>query len=297
MSTCRELSEQYAKETGINTPASNAPIYPDRSDWLLTQTWSCQFEESKGVYKESSDKKVYDNIAVTVPATGDQPSDTTVLGVPMTILQEDGFLDWVNQRGMGCINKVTGIVNTHPYGDGVPYTEPDIDTPYPVSRCSSACYNVSADQETCFECVKNALEQNELTKLCPALYNGDTIKTVDTSVMKKSLGCHTCIATNSHGLTVATSHIDENGHLAFETTYDPTGFDRIWGCVTGNVSTPLSEGAIVGIIIGCMVAVALLVVGLVILIRSEQAKKKAKTSSDVKKIASKPASTPSVSSF
>ena len=116
------------------------------------------------------------------------------------------------------------------------------------------------------------LEKNMLEELCPELYNGDSIKTVDTSLMQKSLQCHTCIGTNSTNLTMSTSHIDENNHLAFETTYNPTAFNRVWGCVTGHVSEPLSTGAIVGIIVGCLFIIAGLVVGLFFLIRWQKSR-------------------------
>jgi hypothetical protein len=286
MATCQNLANRYAQETGIQTPDAGAPINPDRADWLLTQTWACQYKDDDGKLVESTDPAICSSRVVSIPPTQNQ-NVTESTGVPRTILEESGFLDWVNQRGMGCINKVTGIVNTHPYGNGVPYTEPGLYVPYPKAKCASACYNVTAEQDTCFECVKNALEDpsNNMTTLCPALYNGDTIKSVDTGLMKESLGCHTCIAENSTNLTVATSTVASNGNVNLGAEYNPDGFNRIWGCITGNVSQPLSTGAIIGIIIGSLVLAAALAVGLYFLIKKELAKKKARTTADIKKIA------------
>jgi hypothetical protein len=133
----------------------------------------------------------------------------------------------------------------------------------PPTYCVSACFAVVPNQESCFQCIAQTLENkdNHLETACPSLYNGTTITTVDTSLMNESITCHACIASNSTNLTIPTSTV-VNGITILGSKYNPIYFEFIWGCITGSFPNTLSTGAIVGIILGSIVFLIALILGI-----------------------------------
>lgn len=246
--SCELLAKAYASDTGIAIP--NGASLDDRARWLLTQSWGCVING-----QVEPDTTVCNNTPVQV-------GNFTTTGVPLTVLQEAGFMAWVNDRGMKCINRLTGI-----------YVEtlPDSKVPQPKVYCVGACYNVLPGQTACFECIKQTLEnpENKLDTACPALYNGSTITNVDTSLMQASLQCHSCIANNSNDLLIPTQTVVD-GQTVLGQQYNPSKFENIWWCVSPTYT--LSVGAIIGIVIGVIVFVIAIVVLSVLL--SQRARKR-----------------------
>lgn len=242
--TCTELAAQYVRETSQPIPSPNASI-ADRSFWLLTESWYCMIEG------KLEDAKTCDTQSVYV-------SPYTSIGVPKTILQEDGFAAWVNERGQKCINRLTGVFWID---------QPSFTTKQPKTFCVNACYNATSASSACFECVKNALENPANNAdlgptACPGLFNGTTITTVDTNLMQQSLACNNCLGINSANAVKPVQTTDPTtGQVNLGAEYQQPGFDNMWCCITG--SFPLSTGAIIGIVLSCLVVLAL-VIGLTV---------------------------------
>jgi hypothetical protein len=280
---CKKLAAKYASNhTPI--PSTDTDIQT-RMDWLLTQKWGCVHdgEVHYGTTCEEDDRTYMSH----------DPSKH----LSKTRLKESGFLHWVNTRGMQCINKLTGVINTLPDRDGK-YQIPGQDVEYPKTYCSGQCYNANPDSETCFECIKETLETNDdIVHLCPDLYDGSKIKKVDVDLIKSSLECHSCIAQKSKNLQISTVAHDPNctttdvhhnsiqvpgGCDVYTTTVNPVAFENIWGCITGDFPVVWSTGGIIGVVILCL----LVIVRIGVMVKyyySNQSKQKTKEDIDILK--------------
>ena len=250
---CKKLAAKYAaNHTPI--PSSDTDIQT-RMDWLLTQEWGCV----------QNGTEYYDSTIC------DDTDDRNLSHhLSKTRLKEAGFLHWVNTRGMQCINKLTGVINTLPVDQHGHYQIPGKDVAYPETYCSGPCYNANPDSDSCFECVKKTLENTDLRvgDLCPDLYDGSN--KVDVDLMKESLECHSCIAQKSKNLQISTVVHDPNcktrtstnaevsihgGCDTYTTTVNPVAFENIWGCITGDFPVVWSTGGIIGVVILCLLVI------------------------------------------
>jgi hypothetical protein len=244
---CQNLATRYASETGIAIPGSSASV-DARGVWLLQQSFGCVLPNGTVSYAIPPDPAACENISTFV-------SPYTFEGVPRTQLKESGFLAWVNERGMQCINRLTGV-----------FTDvaniPNVSVSQPMTYCNTACYNVLAGNQTCLQCIKQILEDpaNNLQDACPALYNSTSIKTVDTDLMNDSLSCHACIGNNSNNLTIPVETVVD-GVNVLSSKYNESAFNMVWGCVTGSFPSQLSVGAIIGIVIACIIVVLAIILG------------------------------------
>jgi hypothetical protein len=244
---CQNLATRYATETGNTIPNSTASV-DVRGVWLLQQEFGCVEPDGTVNYLPPTDGKSCENTSVYV-------SPYQMTGVPRTQLKESGFLAWVNERGMQCINRLTGL-----------FTDvaniPNVSVSQPMTYCNTACYNVLAGNQTCLQCIKQTLEDpaNNLQDACPALFNGGSIKTVDTNLMNESLSCHGCIGNNSNNLTIPVQTVVD-GVNVLSSRYNESAFNMIWGCVSGSFPSQLSVGAIIGIVIACIIVVIIVIVG------------------------------------
>lgn len=269
--TCQALANQYATSTSNPIPAVSESV-DTRGKWLLTQQWGCIGTDGQPNYLPASDPNSCENQIVPVP--NDQGGTDELKGAPRTLLQEFGFMAWINSRAAQCINSLTGLF--------IPGELPNKDVQQPLTYCSSACLNFSAAQETCFECIKHALEDNKLTTACPSLYNGNSLPTVDTNLMQQSVTCQTCIANNSTNLMVPVNITDAAGTVVYSQEYNPKAFENVWNCVTGAVPG-LTIGAIIGIVLACIVVLIGVVLLSVYLVRRRERLKIEKVqTSDVK---------------
>jgi hypothetical protein len=276
---CVNLANEYGK-LGYTIPSKDSPI-KERSDWLLTQQWCCrQMVQPYEIKCNTPDNDICSKQENFTPAVKD--SDGKIIqnstidlkgGIPTTILKESGFLAWVNDRGMKCINLITGSINIWPVIDPEgEYKEPGSDTGFQESFCNGACYNVKPDQETCFECIKDVLEDPDpspskklLQTVCPALYDpANNINEVDTELMKTSVECHACIASKSTGLITSKPKMSMFGKEEYTSVYNSSGFENIWGCITGHFPVRFSVGAIIGIVF----LIIILIIGIALQLRS-----------------------------
>lgn len=226
MSTCKKLAEQYATESGIAIPPITASV-EEKQNWLLISEWGCIPPGTTTV--------------LTSPACKDQndkQSDSTNVTVrpPMlNYLQESGFLHWVNQRGMQCINGMVGRfyglnTNTGTSNSPGPSVSP------PNSRCWGACYLATTESSMCFECVKEVLLADP--SVCPAL---DMHNPANENMVRDSIGCHECIANQSKFIQSASSPPNTPDLNAM--------MNNIWKCITGTVPKSLSDVDIIVIVI------------------------------------------------
>ncbi len=244
---CQNLATQYASETNNPIPGASASV-DVRGVWLLQQQFGCVLPDGSVDYLPPTDPKSCENQSVFV-------SPHTFQGLPRTQLQESGFLAWVNERGMQCINRLTGL-----FTDGT--NIPNVSVSQPMTYCNAACYNVLAGNQTCLQCIKQTLEDpaNNLQDACPQLYNGTNIKTVDTNLMNDSLSCHACIGNNSNNLTIPVQTVVD-GRNVLGSKYNESAFNMIWGCITNSYPSQLSVGAIIGIVIACIIVVLVIILG------------------------------------
>jgi hypothetical protein len=276
--SCKLLSETYSKETNIAIPTSDNALNDNdikiKQEFLLTQTKQCL---KNGKLTEDC---------------GDANTEKTAL--PKNIFVEEGFLNWVNMKGSHCINQVMGkFVGFETVGIGddqtLIYMEPGEVYPEPKGHCTSACFDFTVDSETCFQCVKEVVEdknQNPVLyskqgetgtpiqiDLCSEGYQDKTtgVFTVDTDMMKSAVGCKTCLGNNMTNLTEP-SKDDPNVIV-----YQIDGFNNMWGCISGNIpKQPLSTSEIVYIVVGVIVFLAI-VIGLSVYLSSQKRKQNVST--------------------
>lgn len=250
---CVDLAKEYALSMGKPIPRTNSSI-DTKVDWLLTNKWCCQIDDVVNGKKDYIEchKETCAHHVITIPKVGQQKEDVNLKGAPLTYLKETGFLAWTNERGMQCINKVTGLITNYNRADGVPYKEADLTNEYKPSHCTNVCNNLQPNSDTCFECIKHAIEDDTkhfIQGICPALYNGTTIPIVDTKLIKDSVACHSSIADHSKNATKTTSYIDDNSKARYKTEYNPDAFENMWGCITGDFPVRFSIGGYIGITI------------------------------------------------
>lgn len=235
--SCRKLAERYVRDFPLRPiPEASAPVNPDRAAWLLEQKWCC-----------------------LVDTQGTVSCDPAVCArnAPSTILRESGFLAWVNERSLQCINKVTGQINL------TPHKEPGLVNGLQPSYCIEECYHATPDSKGCFACVKQVLE-NPASRLviddqqpCPALFDPALgLVSVDTDLIEESMRCQDCIASNSANLVMSEPITDQQGNTTFSHEYNTRAFENIWACVTGRFKLDFAPTRVVilGLMLLCIIA-------------------------------------------
>jgi hypothetical protein len=241
MTSCKNLAERYAKETSIPIPASNADTQL-RLDWLLTSEWGCIPPGSSSVndFKDQAWCLVNNN---PKPSDVQEPNGSRVQSTLATrppylnYLKEEGFLHWVNQRGLQCINRIVGnFFGLNPQTGLSNAPGPSIS--FPDSQCWGACYNATTSSEMCFECVNSVLSSNP--SLCPQI---NTANPDDENLIKDSISCHECIGTQS---TFIPSQNPSDPPLTPNST---AMVNNMWACITGTVAAPISTSLIVILVV------------------------------------------------
>jgi len=203
----------------------NVPATPNKA-WLLTSEWGCMDPDTKEFQKAAWCKE---NL--------DVPERKTTGGDPLPHLnwyKESGFLNYVNIRGMNCINRVLGKFLQKDENGDVLIPGPDV--PLPEPKCAVICTNVTRQSKMCFECVAQALEENP--DLCPDWKNQPKDRDKE---LYKAIDCQTCVAERAKTV------------------------DDAWRCITGAEDPfELSDAQLAGIII---LGIILVVVPMVIFIR------------------------------
>lgn len=244
VSSCALLARRYVAEGGPAIPVAEAPTAV-RSDWLLTQTWGC-IPPGRTLADFSADPKVCQatNDPPPPPTTTTTTTSTALTRPPMfNYLQEAGFLHWVNQRGLQCVNRIVGNFYGLNLATGNANT-PGVSVSPPDSQCWGACFQVTSASDTCFECVNQTLTAHP--DLCPQL---DPTHPDDENLIRDAVNCHECIGTQ--------------GTLAPATSVNETALvNHMWQCVVGEVRAPLSTADLVTVVlIAVFVAVLATVLG------------------------------------
>lgn len=234
MSTCADLARLYATQTGDTIPGPTAST-DEKNQWLLTQQWGCY--DTSGTFHDATWCQANNDVP---PA---QTGSSTLGSRPAMInaLDENGFLSWVNVRGMQCINRIVGrFYGTNPQTGLVNSPGPSVSPP--PSRCWGACQNVTQSSSICFECVAQVLADEP--NLCPDVSTAQDLQSAVT--------CQQCIGQQADLIAPQPS---------VSPAVDPTAvIDNMWECITGTVSGPWSTTLIVSIAMsGAFVLVVLLV--------------------------------------
>lgn len=209
MSSCFLLAGRYALENKTPVPDASADEQV-KSKWLLQQNWTCWLPGESAPRKPEE----CEDVSSAVPVQSRRPK--------FNYLQESGFMDYVNRRGLQCINKITGVTQGLDAETGNVKVA-DRDTSLPATHCVNECYNVNHESAECFECVASVLQNQP--DLCPEAIPLAT-------ELARAVDCQYC--------------------AGFQGQSAPEGKDieHIWQCITGTVHTSgLSREALMGIIV------------------------------------------------
>jgi len=242
MPSCKGLAERYAAEENKPIPPSNAS-QEVKNNWLLIEEWGC--------IPPGTTEFITRDLCLPDPPTGPKirpgmndpdppPPPASNLGSRPPVLnvyRESGFLAWVNERGLQCINRIVGNfygLNTET-GQA---NRPGPSTTPPDSQCWGACYNATTDSEMCFECIKTILTNDP--SRCPAI---SATNPADENLIRDSISCHECIGSQA-------AFIQSQAQDAAPETPDLDAMtENVWRCVTGTVKPGLSETVIILIVV------------------------------------------------
>lgn len=239
--SCAALAQRYAQETHVPIPLPTDPV-DARSAWLLTQTWGCippggtlsDFNADPNYCQKYND-----------PPPPPQPASNALVRPPMfNYLKEEGFLHWVNQRGLQCVNRIVGNFYGLNLDTGNANT-PSVSVSPPDSQCWGACFQVTSNSDMCFECVNQTLLANP--SLCPQL---DPSQPEDETLIRDAVNCHECIG--GQGSLVPVTSANEAALV-----------DHMWQCITGEVKPALTTAEIVALaLVGVFLVTLAVVLGL-----------------------------------
>jgi hypothetical protein len=234
--SCKLLAERYAKETGIAIPDANADTQV-RLDWLLTSVWGCY--PPNGTEFKDKDWCFQNN---NLPAPKTSPISSTLNTRPpyLNYLKEDGFLHWVNQRGLQCVNRIIGNFYGLNPATGLANV-PGPTNPFPDSRCAASCQDFTSPM--CTECIYTVLNENP--SICPQI---DVNNQDDENLIQESINCHQCIGNRGEFISQPNEpNVPDNTAMC----------DFMWACIIGEVSPGLSTSAIVIIVVSSVFLVTI----------------------------------------
>lgn len=287
---CKNLAAKYAEELGIGIPEATDPILgtinprtgesTGRSAWLLRREWMCRDKNSdtpeKLLQSEECDELIRDLVDGFGPYDGG--TEEKRKGLPLTVLHEEGFLPWVHERGLKCIQRVTGdLVQYNSETITVPveggsdrvykpgtYLDPGLDFPFPEAACQQACSKLIASQDTCYECIQSHLEGMSRKRIVerevvidrecePYFVDGQYV--APSKDIQEAVLCEECIGEHYFNLL---KPLKENGEVD-EEVYSEKEFNELWGCITGEFSNELSTTAIIAIaVVGGLILIAVI---------------------------------------
>lgn len=200
-STCYPLISDY--ETAAKTTLPG-PESKGLDDWILKETWTCT---------ESPDDP------------SQCPENPGPNRSQYNVLKETGFLAWVNEQGLKCINGVRqnhlGLdAQNNQIAPGEATREP---------RCVQQCSTVLKTSTPCFECVYQELQKNP--KECPLL-SGLTGKDAVVDRMGKAVACQACFG----------RHVGKHQWTCLHPTL-PKKFKPLWIVLAGGVLSVIGSAA------------------------------------------------------
>lgn len=238
MSSCKGLAERYASETGKAIPSSDAS-FDTKNNWLYTQEWKCILPGTTKVLDH--DQCMLENDR----KPPDRPKSDLATRPPVyNYLEEDGFLAWVNERGLKCINGIVGNyygLNTKTGNSNTP--GPSVSPPN--SQCWGTCFKATSDSETCFECINQVLLDDPTR--CPSINpkNPD-----DQTLMRDAVSCHECVGIQG-GFIQSKAANAKPGDPDLDAM-----LTQIWRCITGKVGGGFSSTDIIVVVVASVFVLA-----------------------------------------
>lgn len=281
---CDALAVQYASETGVKNP-SDVTVNSERASYLKSRSyWTCNVPGTNEIVKvtdsqdEAAVAKICKNYHAALPTDQLHPSRP-----PLYLYQEEGFVPWVNDHGMRCINSVTGVfhgVNTKPT-----YTDPDSKTtiyqgaplearhrPAPA-QCSEPCFRVTGASDECFTCVAAAIVQTPA--LCAPTFVGKTAEEI-AATLKEAVTCTSCVGKRAIQINKHGARDKDLTDPAVMQELQALQAEHCWDCVLGAKDTHSfvnTKGFIVMMVcIGILLLVTCVVVVVVLVERQRRPK-------------------------
>jgi hypothetical protein len=222
MLTCKALAERYSQETNIPIPPNSASG-DEKGVWLLTEQWGCLIPGVDGFVADQAECKSRLDV---VPTDGNYKPY-------LNYLQQEGFLAWVNERGLKCVNGIMGNYYGLDQNTGSAKI-PSVSVSQPESQCWGACWNVTTQSEMCFECINQVLTANP--SMCPSI---DVTNESDETLIRDAIACHNCISVKGTFVPTPDSSV---------TLDQAAQANNMWACITGTVSEGLSTIDIIVIV-------------------------------------------------
>ena len=250
MSTCKQLAARYTEQNTARVIPDPTDDYQKRADWLYQSQWGCmvpgltEFKADDSPPDKPKTGWCYANNNKKPPAIGQTADGYSTLGQRppvLNVLKESGFLAWVNERSMKCINKITGKFYGLNMQTGL-VNAPNFDTPAPPVNCAGACQAVDFNSTMCFECIAQVLEDDPTQ--CPELSAEPDTR----ELMAEGLSCMSCIG-NQSGFIAKADH----------TADDEAMLKQAYQCLTSTVSTGLSLEVIMAIVLGSVMVLTVII--------------------------------------
>ncbi len=256
MSTCKKLADRYAAQNTARAIPDKDDAHQKRADWLYKSQWGCIPPGETKFYPDTNPLGNWPPTGTCYEKNDNPPpsiSSKTTDGLSaigkrppvLNKLKEDGFLAWVNERSMKCINKITGkFYGLNPQTGLV--NAPGVETPNPPVHCAGACQAVDFNSTMCFECIAHVLEDDPTQ--CPELSAETDVR----ELMAEGLSCLSCIGNQSGFIAKADQSADDEAML-----------NKAYQCITSTVSTGLSLEIILAIVIVSVMVLTVIITLLV----------------------------------
>jgi hypothetical protein len=255
---CKNLAERYVAENKERGPIpGSSATGKQKREWLLSGEWKCykDGEISGALYTGDICKEQDISRAKSIHALNKHAA-TNYQSV-YDIYAEEGFLNWVNERGPKCISSMVG----NHYRSGLAPSldpkhtmkfqtlKPNELIPQPHIFCADACQKYTTNSNLCFACIEDTLKHTNWGRPetgpnpCPGINATDPDIA---GLVRDSVGCLSCKGTNF--LTLPPTSASQN-------KVEDQKIDQVWGCVSGDFPFHLTQLWLVIIIIASVVLV------------------------------------------
>jgi Fe-S oxidoreductase len=258
--SCANLAKRYALLTGNTIPESNASKQ-EQKNWLLSSKWTCTKAGSSEIEPDPT----------KCPAVA---TSNLLLRAKKNVLYETGFLAWINEAGMKCINQVAGAFYgrmdnpnlVQGQGEMADQTlsqfsskTSDGSSLNQTHYCNVACRAVTANpNDPCLDCVTNVLtnfnQESRPVQLCPNITSRLQVGQSLYDYMSECLTCQNCIAQQIAKIRIADMTPDE---------IQDARQNAALSCITGSATYNPNPFQITTLFIVGMVLAGLLIMGII----------------------------------
>lgn len=232
---CKRLVPKYRLAETSAVDPSSLKSNTERAAWLWSGQWGC-YDENDIFLPTEPDKPLCAAGDASTYCVNRRTCENRYSNVPHPVLQETGFLSWINEHGYQCVHRLNNKIwpeDTTIKGQViVPGASNSLPPEYCVQECNQISEQSSDDEKMlCASCVVSTVKKNPTR--CPNL---DATSDGVVSLVEDCITCQQCIGQAGSNLNAA------------------------WDCIQGKTKFKLSKLDLTFIILGCVVFVLLMVV-------------------------------------